>query len=83
MSECSSLLNVASILEGLVREPMQEASTSMRSSSSWVLTIPFRAMISFIYVSANRSSRYLALCSSDLMAHASGMPPYVTYSAQP
>ena len=48
MSECSSDLKVACILSGSVSAPMQDASTSIKSSSSWVLTMPFLAMISFM-----------------------------------
>ena len=55
--EFRTLLKVASILGGLVSEPMEDASTSTRSSSSWVFATLFLATTSFKYVSENRRSR--------------------------
>lgn len=46
MPECSTLANVALILGGLVRAPMEEASTSTRSSSSCDLRSPLRETMS-------------------------------------
>ena len=53
----STLLNVAWTLEALVREPVDDASTFSRSSSSCVLRRPLRSMMSAMYVSSKRFLR--------------------------